>query len=74
MSEIGIGTIIRFLKTLECEPTGNHPGFLYAEAGEEGVITQVGGCREGFMAKTSRNPSFGVSLYEFEVKEKTDEQ
>lgn len=69
MAEIKVGTKIRFTKKLMEGPTGDHPTFLYAEKGEEGVITQVGGCREGYWARTRRNPPFGVRREEFEVIE-----
>lgn len=34
-----VGTRIRFTKTLECGPTGDHPAFLYARKGEYGAVT-----------------------------------
>lgn len=62
-----IGTRIRFTRRLDCGPTGDHPGFLYARRGELGRI--VGhGTQEGYWVVADSWPAkFGASEDEFEV-------
>ena len=68
--QIEVGTRIRFLKTLEEGPTGDHPALIYAVKGDLGTITEVGGCKEGFWAKWDKWPhAFGCSRDEFEIAE-----
>lgn len=62
-----IGTRIRFAKRLDCGPTEDHPGFLFAERGELGEITGHG-TKEGYWVKANHCPApFGASADEFEV-------
>lgn len=62
-----VGTRIRFTRTLDCGPTGDHPALLYAKRGELGSITGHG-CAEGYWVRTDSWPnSFGASPDEFEV-------
>lgn len=72
-SFLPIGTRIRFTKTLASLASGDHPAFLFAEEGDEGEITGHG-TKEGYWAKTSYNPPFGVSRDEFEPIEASKPQ
>ena len=58
------GDRIRFLKALECGPTGDHPAFTYADKGDGGWIDKVGGCRESYWVFWDKWPSasFGAEL------------
>jgi hypothetical protein len=65
--KLRIGTSIRFTQTLREGATGDHPAFLYAEAGESGEITGYNDF-EGYMVKTDSWPhAFGARRSEFEV-------
>jgi hypothetical protein len=65
--KLRIGTSIRFTQTLREGATGDHPAFLYAEAGEAGEITGYNDF-EGYMVKTDSWPhAFGARRSEFEV-------
>ena len=70
MSKFQAGMRIRFLRTLECGPTEDHPPLLYALAGDGGRITQMGGCWEGFWVKWDGWPSaaFGCESKDFEIE------
>ncbi len=64
-----VGDRIRFLRTLDCGPTGEHPAYIYAEKGDYGHITEVGGCWEGFWVKWDgwKHAAFGCEAKDFEV-------
>ncbi len=68
MNNFQAGMRIRFLRDIDCGPTGEHPAFIYARKGEGGRITQVGGCWEGFWVKWDGWPSaaFGCQSKDFE--------
>ena len=62
------GTKIRFLRTLDAPANEDHPAIEYAHHNETGEIVEVGGCREGFWAKTDNWPNaFGCEAKDFEV-------
>lgn len=63
--KLPIGTKVRFLRTLTCAATEDHPAFLFALAGEKGEITGHD-CEEGYWVKTAVNPPFGAERCEFE--------
>jgi hypothetical protein len=50
MTQLPIGTRIRFIKTLEEGPNEDHPGRLYARKNDEGIVTGHD-CIEGHMVK-----------------------
>lgn len=63
-----VGTRIRFTKTLSDGPCEDHPGQLYARAGDVGEITDHG-CPEGYWVKRDVWPhAFGASRDEFELE------
>lgn len=63
-----IGTKIRFTRDLTGDATGDHPAFIYAYRGETGMITKIGGCKEGYWAKTNTwEAAFGCNRTEFEI-------
>ncbi len=68
MSVFRAGMIIRFKRTLQGIPTGDHPGFIYCVKGERGRIIQEGGCWEGFWVKGDVWPwaAFGCEAKDFE--------
>ena len=62
-----IGTRIRFVMTLDCGPTGDHPALLYASKGELGTITGHG-TKEGYWVTADSWPhAFGASENEVEA-------
>lgn len=63
---LGVGSRIRFVRTLTQPPSGDHPTLLYAYAGEMGTI--VGhDCMEGYQVKTDNwHQWFGAHRDEFE--------
>jgi hypothetical protein len=68
-----IGTRIRFLKTLTCPPTSEHPGFHYATKGDSGHVTGHD-CREGHWVKWEgwTHAAFGAELgVDFEAFDNT---
>jgi hypothetical protein len=60
----GVGSRIVFLADLEEGPTDEHPYRLYAKKGDGGVITEVGGCKEGYWVKWDawQRAAFGAEL------------
>ncbi len=66
-----VGDRIRFLRDIDCGPTGSHPAFIYGRKGEFGIITKVGGCWEGFWVKWDgwKHAAFGCQEKDFEVVE-----
>ena len=56
MSELKVGTKIRFKQTLDAPANEDHPAIEYAHYNETGEIVKVGGCREGFWVKTDSWP------------------
>jgi hypothetical protein len=66
--EINAGDRIRFTKNLDALATGDRPAQVYANRGQLGRITQVGGSTEGYWAVADGWPvAFGVAADEFEV-------
>ena len=62
------GNKIEFLHTLDAPANEEHPAIIYAEKGETGEITEVGGCREGFWVKTDSWPNaFGCENKDFKL-------
>ena len=64
---LGIGTRIRFIKTITTPATGDHPALLYAMKDEGGTI--IGhDCIEGFQVRADNwHQWFGANRDEFEV-------
>jgi hypothetical protein len=64
---LGVGTRVRFLKTLAAPACEDHPGCQYAACGEYGTIAGHG-TREGYWVKVDSWPfAFGAARDEFEV-------
>ena len=64
------GMRIRFLRDLECGPTGEHPALIYARKGDGGRITKIGDCWEGYWVKWDHWPSaaFGCEEKDFVIE------
>lgn len=72
---VPIGTRIKFVKTLTCGATEDHPPFLYAWEGDEGVVVSHD-CYEGHMVKWDHwNEPFGSVIDEefIEIDNTTEE-
>jgi hypothetical protein len=69
MREIKAGDRIRFNRTLTSPPTGDHPAYIYAQAGDLGTIDRVGGCSEGYWVYWDgwKHAPFGCERKEFEL-------
>jgi hypothetical protein len=64
---LGVGTKIRFKRTLTSAANEEHPALEYAAKDETGEITKVGGCWEGYWVKTDSWPNpFGCESKDFE--------
>ena len=66
MSDLKVGTRIKFLRTLSSGPNEHSPGNLYAQKDEFGEITEIGNCKEGYWVKTDNwSAPFGCRREEF---------
>jgi hypothetical protein len=67
-NNIKVGDRIKFLRDLFGAPTEDHPAFVYAYKDEEGDVTQIGGCWEGYWVKRDAWPNaFGCEPKDFIV-------